>query len=416
MEVRANMTPLFSLKVRPGHPDFLDLPWAQSIVDWPGERFVDLPCGPSRHEVRFIAYEQGIYVIKELPSAAARQDYEVLRALETKDVAAAVPVGIVENRYPDPGAERSAAIITRYLEHSFSYQELVRDHGFGARREQMLDAFAGLLVELHLVGCFWGDCSLANVLYRYDAEAIEPIMVDAETAVLRESLSNGQREEDLEIMIMNVAGGMADIAAAHGLPIDDADLALGEDIAERYRNLWRELTETTIIAPEEGFKITEKIERLNELGFDVDEVDLIPADGGGRLRMKVKVGGRNFHSTKLHRLTGVEALERQARQVLSDLHYYQCRAGASTATGKEVAAVQWRVGIFEPMLERLRAMPGIQDPIQAYCAVLHHRYLKSCECGCDVGTEAAFQDWLAVGRPDYLRAANDPGATGMQAA
>ena len=416
MEVRANMTPLFSLKVRPGHPDFLDLPWAQSIVDWPGERFVDLPCGPSRHEVRFIAYEQGIYVIKELPSAAARQDYEVLRALETKDVAAAVPVGIVENRYPDPGAERSAAIITRYLEHSFSYQELVRDHGFGARREQMLDAFAGLLVELHLVGCFWGDCSLANVLYRYDAEAIEPIMVDAETAVLRESLSNGQREEDLEIMIMNVAGGMADIAAAHGLPIDDADLALGEDIAERYRNLWRELTETTIIAPEEGFKITEKIERLNELGFDVDEVDLIPADGGGRLRMKVKVGGRNFHSTKLHRLTGVEALERQARQVLSDLHYYQCRAGASTATGKEVTAVQWRVGVFEPMLERLRAMPGIQDPIQAYCAVLHHRYLKSCECGCDVGTEAAFQDWLAVGRPDYLRAANDPGATGMQAA
>ncbi|HHW75452.1 MAG TPA: DUF4032 domain-containing protein [Xanthomonadaceae bacterium] len=416
MEVRANMTPLFSLKVRPGHPDFLDLPWARSIVDWPGERFVDLPCGPSRHEVRFIAYEQGIYVIKELPSAAARQDYEVLRALETKDVAAAVPVGIVENRYPDPGAERSAAIITRYLEHSFSYQELVRDHGFGARREQMLDAFAGLLVELHLAGCFWGDCSLANVLYRYDAEAIEPIMVDAETAVLRESLSNGQREEDLEIMILNVAGGMADIAAAHGLPIDDADLALGEDIAERYRNLWRELTETTIIAPEEGFKITEKIKRLNELGFDVDEVDLIPADGGGRLRMKVKVGGRNFHSTKLHRLTGVEALERQARQVLSDLHYYQCWAGASTATGKEVAAVQWRVGVFEPMLERLRAMPGIQDPIQAYCAVLHHRYLKSCECGCDVGTEAAFQGWLAAGRPDYLRAANDPGAPGMQAA
>ncbi len=145
--------------------------------------------------------------------------------------------------------------------------------------------------------------------------------------MLRESLSNGQREEDLEIMILNVAGGMADIAAAHGLPIDDADLALGEDIAERYRNLWRELTETTIIAPEEGFKITEKIKRLNELGFDVDEVDLIPADGGGRLRMKVKVGGRNFHSTKLHRLTGVEALERQARQVLSDLHYFTTGRG-----------------------------------------------------------------------------------------
>lgn len=358
-------------------------------------------------------YEQGIYVVKELPSAAARQDYEVLRALETRDVTTAIPVGIIEGRYPDPGAERSAALITRYLEHTFSYQELLQGHGFGARREQMLDAFAGLLVELHLAGCFWGDCSLANVLYRYDAETIEPIMVDAETSVLRESLSDGQREEDLEIMIMNVAGGMADIAAAHDLSIDQADLMLGEDIAERYRNLWRELTGTLLIAPEEGFKITDKIQRLNELGFDVDEVDLIPADGGRRLRMKVKVGGRNFHSAKLHRLTGVEALERQARQVLSDLHYYQCLVGARTTTGKEVAAVQWRVGIFEPMLERLRAMADIQDPIQAYCAVLHHRYLKSCESGRDVGTETAFQDWLAVGRPDYARAAENRRPAGM---
>ena len=208
---------MFSLKVRPGHPAFLDLPWLDSIIDWPGERFVELPRGPSRHEVRFVAYEQGLYVVKELPRNAARQDYEVLRALETQDVTAAVPVGIVEGRHPDHGAERSAAIITRYLEHSFTYQDLVQDHDFGARREQMLDAFAGLLVELHLAGCFWGDCSLANVLYRYDAEAIEPIMIDAETAVLRESLSAGQREEDLEIMTINVAGGMADIAASRGL-------------------------------------------------------------------------------------------------------------------------------------------------------------------------------------------------------
>lgn len=410
------MNSMFSLKVRPGHPDFLDLPWAQSIVDWTSERFVEFPRGSSRHEVRFVAYEQGIYVIKELPRAAARQDYEVLRALETQEVTTAIPVGIVEDRYPDSGAERSAAIITRYLEHAFSYQELVRDHGFGAHREQMLDAFAGLLVELHLVGCFWGDCSLANVLYRFDAEAIEPIMVDAETSVMRVSLSDGQREEDLEIMIINVAGGMADIAAAQDLPIDKADLALGEDIADRYRNLWRELTETQLIAPGESFKISEKIQRLNELGFDVDEVDLIPADGGRRLRMKVKVGGRNFHSVKLRRLTGIDAMERQARQVLSDLHYYQCLTGASTATGKEVAAVRWRVGVFEPMLGRLRAIPDLHDPIQAYCAVLHHRYLKSCEHGSDIGTEAAFQDWLVAGRPDYIRATHDPEAPGAPAA
>ncbi len=402
----------FSLKVRPRHPDFLDLPWAQSIVDWPVDRFVDLPRESSRHEVRFVAYEQGIYVVKELPSAAARQDYEVLRALETKDVSTAIPVAIVEQRFPDLGAERSAALITRYVDQAFSYQQLVQDHGFGDHRGQMLDAFAGLLVELHLAGCFWGDCSLANVLYRFDAEAIEPIMIDAETAVLRETLSTGQREEDLEIMGINVAGGMADIAAAQDLSLDEADLTLGDDIAERYRKLWRELTETQLIAPEEGFKITAKIQRLNELGFDVDEVDLIPAAGGGRLTMKVKVGRRNFHSAKLHRLTGVEAMEWQARQVLSDLHYYQCMHQAITATGKEIAAVKWRVGVFEPILQRLRALPQLDDPIQGYCALLHHRYLKSCEQGGDVATEAAFDDWLADGMPHYAGAASEAEAAG----
>ncbi len=62
--------------------------------------------------------------------------------------------------------------------------------------------------------------------------------MDGETAELRPSLSSGQRLDDIEIMITNVAGGMADIAAASGEDIDRADLALGEDIADRYHALW----------------------------------------------------------------------------------------------------------------------------------------------------------------------------------
>ncbi|NJM91246.1 MAG: hypothetical protein HC863_03090 [Myxococcales bacterium] len=82
---------------------------------------------------------------------------------------------IVEHRFADPFAERSAALITKYLSFSFSYRELLEGPGFGTRRSQMLDAFAGLLVELHIAGCFWGDCSLSNVLYRFDAQAVDTI-------------------------------------------------------------------------------------------------------------------------------------------------------------------------------------------------------------------------------------------------
>jgi hypothetical protein len=396
-EPSSNLT----IRIRAGHPDFLDLPWERPLATWQNDNLVDMPKGLSRHLVRFAAYPEGLYVIKELPTEAARRDYEVLRALESSDVLAAIPAGLIEGRYADHGSELSAALVTVFVENSFSYHELLTGSGFGNRRDQMLDAFAGLLVELHLAGCFWGDCSLSNVLYRYDAEAVDPIMIDAETAILRETLSQGQREEDLEIMILNVAGGMADIAAAQGLAIDEADLDLGEDIAGRYRALWRELTEDLVVGTDERFRITEKIRRLNELGFDVDEVDLLPCQGGGKLQVKVKVGGRNFYSSRLQTLTGVDALERQARQVLSDLHYFQVQSEAVTATSKSVAAVRWRLSVFEPMLERLRSMDTVNDPVQAYCDLLHHRYLKSVERGADIGTETAFESWLAEDAPGY---------------
>jgi hypothetical protein len=41
------------------------------------------------------------------------------------------------------------------------------------------------------------------------------------------------------------------------------------------------------------------------------------------------------------------------------------------------------------------------DPIQAYCDLLHFRYIKSVEAGQDVGTNAAFEAWMDAGRPGY---------------
>lgn len=399
------------LTIRAGHPDFLDLPWDRSLQEWEVGNRVDLPKGISRHEVRFFQYPQGLYAIKELPVRPARQDYGVLRQLESYGAPAVRPVGLVENRSGDPHDERSAALITAYEPFSFSYRELIAGAGFGGRRNQLLDAFAMLLVELHLAGVFWGDCSLSNVLYRFDAEAIETIMVDAETASIFESgLTDGRREEDLQIMIINVAGGMADIASASGVDIDDADLHLGEDIADRYRGLWDEVNRTDVIGPDERYRIRERIETLNELGFDVEEVDLIPVDeSGSRLHVKLQVGGRTFHQRRLKNLTGVEALEQQARQILSDLYYYQSKTGSTTPTGKNIAAIQWRVNEFEPMMERLRNLDHVRDPIQTYCDLLYHRFNMSVGAGRDVGTEAAFEDWIERGRPGY-KVTEDPHA------
>jgi hypothetical protein len=393
------------ITIRPGHPDFLDLPWEQPLAQWRVPNLLDLPKGISRHEVRFLSYSNGIYVVKEMGVAPARTDYQVLRALEASAAPAVIPVGLVEGRRPDPADEHAAALITAYEPFSFSYREMLAGPGFGPRRKQMLDAFAGLLVRLHLAGCFWGDCSLSNVLYRFDAEAIETIMVDAETAFLVPSdneLSRGQREEDVSIMIENVAGGMADIAAEAGHNLDAADLTLGVDIADRYHNLWAELRAEETVRPSERYKIKDRIDRVNRLGFDVEEVGLVPSrDDTAEFRISVKLGGRNFHSNRLKALTGIDALENQARQILADLHYYSCVVGGESTAEKSVHAIRWRASEFEPTLARIRSLDGIVDPLQAYTDLLHHRYVMAAGLGRDVTTAEAFDDWVARGRPGY---------------
>jgi hypothetical protein len=393
-----------SLKVRADHPDFLDLDWDSSIAGWTHPRIMDLPKGISRHEVRFVGYDEGIYAIKELPRRPARSEWENLRWLESVDGPAVIGAGYVVREGVDPTEEWSTAVITRYLDHSFSYRELLEGPGFGRRRDQMLDAFAALLAELHILGLYWGDCSLSNVLYQYDADAISATLVDTETAEVHEGgLSNGQREMDLDVMITNVAGGMADIAAGAGQDVDEADLGLGVDIAERYRGLWEELHRAEYVGATERYRINERIRALNELGFEVDDVSIEAPGEDSRARFSLRVGSRRFHRNRLMELTGIWATEEQARTVLRDLQYYQAHQKlGESPTGKSVGAMQWRIGVFEPWLERIRdASPSETDPVQAYCDFLHHRFNLSRGAGRDVGNEAAFDDWVAAGRPGY---------------
>jgi hypothetical protein len=388
------------LQIRPGNPDFLDLSWELPVSEWRHERLVEMPAGIHRHPVVFVAYDEGVFVIKELPRRLAHGEYHLLRALEDRTSRSAEPVGLVERVWLDPHEEQSAAVITRYVDHSFPYRHLVSGPGFGSRRVQLLDAVAGLLVELHLAGCFWGDCSLSNVLYRYDAETIEAVMIDGETSRLREKLSDGQRAEDLEIMKMNLAGEMADIAAMTGVEIDYADLSLGDDIEARYQSLWAELNQELVIAREESYQIRERVARLNDLGFSVDDVYLDPTDNGNLVRLNVSVAGRTFHSERLRQLTGVDASENQARVILTDLNYFLAKHGSMTPSGKSVGTFKWLTTSFEPIVSRISELRD-GDPIQGYCDFLNHRFRLARRRSQDVANEEALEDWIGSGMPGF---------------
>ncbi len=75
----------------------------------------------------------------------------------------------------------------------------------------MANALALLLVRLHLLGFWWGDCSLSNTLFRRDADQFAAYLVDAETGEFQTRLTDGQREHDLEISLFNVAAELEDL-------------------------------------------------------------------------------------------------------------------------------------------------------------------------------------------------------------
>ncbi len=395
------------IHTRSEDPDFVDLDWSQPISKWTTNRLVEMPEGIHRHEVVFVAYREGIYVIKELPPHLARHEFDILRQMEEVTRHTARAAGYVERPWVARDREWAAAVITRYVSHAFPYRDLLSGIGFGHRRDALLDAFAGLLVELHLAGFYWGDCSLSNILYRWDASSIEAVMIDAETSRIYENLSLGQRLEDLAIMELNVAGEMADIAAERGADLDDADLFLGEEISQRYHSLWHELTTSLIVTAGDHFRIRQRIDRLHGLGFAVEDIDLIPVDNGTNVKIRVKVGGRQYHSERLRQMTGIDISENQARVILTDLAYHEAKFGRSSATGKAVAAMQWRASVFEPLILRITDLLPGRDPYQAYCDYLAFRLDMATERERDVPNDEAFDHWEKEGFPNLKSVVDD---------
>jgi hypothetical protein len=378
----------------------LDLPWELPLAHWPATlQFRELPVGPSRHLVRFLVVDSVLIALKEEPSEIAEREYGVLGHLERVRLPAVTPIGVAHQ-----AASGDAILVTEYLASSLQFRRLLARFplGPGAYRDRLLDAMAWLLVDLHRGGVFWGDCSLANTLFRRDGDRIQAFLVDAETSEVHAALSDGQRAYDLEILVENVGYGLADVALLQGRPedLDDA-VEAAENVRERYEAIWRELHLEPSLPAGDRHAIRKRLRRLNELGFAVDEIEVMPAEGGSSARLRVTTSNREFHAHELERLTGIRALEGQARLLLNDMreHVAWLRLRSGRTTAEEIGARRWRRHVLEPSLRMLRPAIGDRDPIQAYCDVLEHKWLLSERTGRDVGLKAAIDAYLAEGAP-----------------
>ena len=389
------------LRLRDPAIDLVDLPWELPLEEWSADRlsFRHVPVGPSRHLVRFLVSSGILYALKELPLGVARQEYDVLLHLENLGLPTVEAAGVAE-----APARDTAILVTKFLPHSLQYRRLMMrlPPGPASYRERLLDAMAFLLVDLHRSGVFWGDCSLANTLFRRDGDRIQAYLVDAETSEVFPSLSDGQRTYDLEILVENVAFGFADLAAMQGWP-DDADDAIGaaERVRHRYVQIWTMIHDEPVLHPDDRQAIRNRVRRLNELGYSVD-LDVDPDASDGRVRLRMSVTTRRHHARELERRARIRALEGQAVLLLNDLNEYGTwlEWSESRAISGDEVAERWLREVYRPTLARINAAVGpARDLVQAYCDVLEEKWYLSEQLGRDVGLSTAIETYLELGAP-----------------
>ncbi|HEY5836741.1 DUF4032 domain-containing protein [Streptomyces sp.] len=383
------------------HPvDLLDLAWGLPLEQWPDESLVALPRGISRHVVRFAQAGDEVVAVKEVSEWSAVREYGLLRDLDRLGIPAVDPIAVVTGRVAADGTALEPALITRHLNGSLPYRSMFEATMRPGTMNRLLDALAVLLVRLHLVGFAWGDCSLSNTLFRRDAGAYAAYLVDAETGQLQPELSRGQREYDIELARVNIAGELMDLEAGGSLHPSVDPVTFGEAIVQRYADLWHELTRESVYPVSKRHYIDRRIRRLNDMGFDVAEMQIQRSPEGDTVTFLPKVVDAGHHQRQLLRLTGLDTEENQARSLLNDLESWMARQDDYApddplGARPEVLAHRWVREVFRPAVRAVpRELRGRMDAAQLYHELLEHRWYLSERAQRDVGLEVTVQSYI----------------------
>ena len=373
----------------------LSLPWDQPLEEWDPALLLEVPQrGISRHVVRFTVCEGRVYALKEISESLARHEYALLGEFEEEGLPSVSVLGICVDR-PD---DQDAILVTRYLEYSMSYRYLFSGPRAAHAPERLLDTLVQLLVRLHLAGVYWGDCSLSNTLFRPDAGALAAYLVDAETAERHPSLSARKRAYDVDLARERIGAELMDLQAGELLPPEIDPIDVADSLAERYESLWDEVTREEVFRlDEQAVRVAERLQRINDLGFDVGEIELVTSPEGARLRVETRVAEPGQHRHELFRLTGLQVQEKQALRLLNDVRSY--RAYLEQRNGRPVpeaeAGRRWLTEVYEPVVAAVPdELAGRLEPAEVFHEVLEHRWFLSERAGFDVGTWTAVRSYV----------------------
>jgi len=375
------------------------LPWNQPLEEWPEDPVLAEKRGISRHVVRLIRVndepDAEIYAVKETVSEFANREYAALRELRRLQAPSVDPIAVVEGRKDINGEDLPCVLATRFLPYSLPYRVVLSGALSSHDILNMANALALLLVRLHLLGFWWGDCSLSNTLFRRDAEGFAAYLVDAETGEFQKTLSDGQREHDLEIAHFNVAAELEDLALSGVLYPGMDPVRASDAVMKRYRRLWAALRDPQSLDPSDRRAVERAMRQLHDLGFAVEEVS-IAIDGDNKvLKFQPKLVAAGYHTNRLRELMGLETEELQAKRILASFDRYRARLTDSSTSVNETA-FKWLTEVFNPIINLVPPEHlGRVEPAQLFHEVLEHRWYLSEGAGHDVGLDFASKSYIS---------------------
>lgn len=383
-----------------------NLPWEIPLEEWPEDPSLAAQRGISRHIVRLVRSTQEpdseIYAVKETVPEFAHREYEALRELGLRGAPSVAQIAVVDGRSTRNGDDLPCAIVTRFLPFSLPYRVLLSGTVTPHEVINMANALAYLLVRLHLLGFWWGDCSLSNALFRRDADGFVAYLVDAETGEFQKRLSDGQREHDLEIVRFNVAAELEDLKLS-GVLIPGMDpVRASESVIKRYRRIWSALSEPQILPANDRHAVERAMRSLQDLGFAVEEVDLAIQGDTGTLKFTPKLVAPNYHSQRLKELMGLEVEELQAKRILASFDRFRSREIGKTPD-KHEAAQRWLNEVFYKVVNTVPdELKGRIEDAQFFHEVLEHRWYLGEKQGNDVGLDRATSSYIEDVLPNRL--------------
>ena len=374
-----------------------DLPWSKLLEDWPEDPGLTSMRGISRHVVRLVRTgdrDEDVFAVKETVEEFSTREYALLRELNSRGAPCVEPLAVVTGRLDLRGNELPTALVTRYLAYSLPYRVILSGNVTPHEITTMANALALLLVKLHLLGFWWGDCSLSNALFRRDASEYSAYLVDAETGEFQTTLTDGQREHDLEIALFNVAAELEDLAIAGVLYPGMDPIRASQGVISRYRRLWKSLNEPQILDPKDRHAVERAMRSLQDLGFAVEEVEITMDGDKGALKFSPRLVAAGYHQQRLKELLGLDAEELQAKRLLASFDRYRSRE-AESGLSTDMLARNWMTTVFDHVIEQVPAdLRGRVEPAQMFHEILEHRWYLGEKAGQDLGLDFATQEYI----------------------